>query len=136
LLERAPDSQSRVRGLRNEAGQALLNLLGNALDAHEERLARGIECSGMARVAVHQSSDQGGVILRIWDNALGVGAEELERVQDLFYTTKEVGKGTGLGLGLVNNSMVLHHGEVSLSSELGVFFEARLFFPFEGSVGR
>ena len=63
------------------------------------------------------------------DDGQGVSADELERVQDLFYTTKDVGKGTGLGLSLVHNTLKQHGGWVRLESELGGFFQVELGFP-------
>ena len=59
------------------------------------------------------------------------GSILLERVMDLFYTTKEVGKGTGLGLALVHSTLARHSGTVRLSSEAGRFFQVELWFPGE-----
>ena len=55
--------------------------------------------------------------------------DELAQVSDLFYTTKEVGKGTGLGLALVHNALARHSGKVRIKSERGRFFEVELWFP-------
>ena len=120
----ASASVPSVPGAQNEIGQAILNVLANALDALEEAPDRP-DPSIVATLAV----DDDGVAVRIRDNGPGVSAEELERVQDLFYTTKEVGKGTGLGLPLVHNTLARHQGRVLLSSEEGSFFEVELWFP-------
>lgn len=117
------DSGARVHGSRNELGQAVLNLLVNALDALEGVAGR----RGRIEIAVSAPSD--GPRLRVRDNGPGVEPEELRRVGDLFYTTKEVGRGTGLGLALVGSTMRHHGGRMNLSSERGQGFEIELLFP-------
>ncbi len=69
------------------------------------------------------------MLLRVRDNGPGVAEEELERVADLFFSTKGVGKGSGLGLALVHNTLEQHGGKVRLSSEAGLYFEVGLWFP-------
>jgi signal transduction histidine kinase len=115
-----------VRGAQNDLGQALLNVLANALDALEE--AGSVAAGGPAiEVRVEAEEDGGRVVVR--DNGPGVSREELARVADLFYTTKEVGKGTGLGLALVHNAMRRHGGRVKLESEEGRSFQVELWLP-------
>jgi signal transduction histidine kinase len=119
-----------VPGARNEIGQALLNLLSNALDALE---AGSSDRRGpRIRVAVERAptaSEIRGVRVTVRDNGPGVGPEDLPRISDLFYTTKEVGKGTGLGLALVHRCLAEHGGRVAIESEAGRYFEVELLFP-------
>ena len=123
----APEAElSPVMGSRTEIGQALLNLLVNALDALQEG---GTQDSRGMWIDVTLWPSDGGVLLTVRDNGPGVSEAELERVCDLFFTTKDVGKGSGLGLALVHNTLEQHGGEVRLSSELGRFFEVGLWFP-------
>jgi len=122
----APPKRPRVRGVRNEIGQALLNLFANALDALED--VGSHDPSGpMIRVGI--ALDDAGVTISVRDNGPGVDEEALQRVPDLFYTTKEVGKGTGLGLSLVHNAVHRHDGEVRLRSERGRYFAVELILP-------
>jgi signal transduction histidine kinase len=58
---------------------------------------------------------------------------ELGRVLDLFYTTKEVGRGTGLGLALVHNVVTGHGGRIELDSAPGEGFHVRMLFPVHAS---
>jgi signal transduction histidine kinase len=69
------------------------------------------------------------------DNGPGVEPQLLERVGDLFFTTKEVGRGTGLGLSLVHSAMQRHGGQLFLASEPGRSFTAELAFPAEPAAG-
>ncbi|MSR61085.1 MAG: HAMP domain-containing histidine kinase [Planctomycetes bacterium] len=115
-----------VAGWRNDVGQAVLNVLVNALDALEDggtRDPRG------PRIDLGLSSASDGVRLVVRDNGPGVEPAALQRVGDLFYTTKEVGRGTGLGLSLVHSAMKRHGGDLRLASERGHYFQAELHFP-------
>ena len=88
----------RSAGRPTRSAQAVLNLLVNALDALEERGPR----------RAHRALDSGPPMGRT-DRARGgrrpraSRPQTLARVADLFYTTKDVGRGTGLGLALVHN---------------------------------
>jgi len=111
-----------ITGERNELGQAVLNLLANSLDAIEET-GRG------GRIVVSLDSIDGEAVLAVQDDGPGVAAEELERISDLFYTTKDVGKGTGLGLALVHSAVDAHGGSMRLESDHGKWFRVELHFP-------
>lgn len=103
------ESDCIVRGQRSELGQAVLNLLVNALDAVEPQAA-----SGSARIVVELRAAEHEVTLTVTDDGPGIPEEDIERVADLFYTTKEVGRGTGLGLALVHSVVDQHGGRVHL----------------------
>ncbi|MEZ5978014.1 MAG: HAMP domain-containing sensor histidine kinase [Planctomycetota bacterium] len=111
-----------VLGARHELGQALLNLVVNALDAVEEREGGGTVEIGLADDGPH---------LRLWvrDDGPGVESEQLERLTDLFFSTKAPGRGTGLGLAIVHNVLDTHGGELVLSSTVGRGFTATCFLP-------
>jgi signal transduction histidine kinase len=126
LVLHAGEDVPAVPGVRNEIGQAVLNLLVNALDALEDggsRDPRG------PRIELSLGSREESVRLTVRDNGPGVEPEELDRIGDLFYTTKEVGRGTGLGLALVHSAVQRHGGHVRLASERGRWFQAELSFP-------
>jgi signal transduction histidine kinase len=122
LEHQRPKSTCHVVGAANELGQALLNLLVNALDALEER-GRG----GTVRVELAGDGEQ--VRLAVRDDCPGVSAEDLPRIADLFFTTKEVGRGTGLGLALVHAVAHAHGGHVHLGPRPGGGFAAEIFLP-------
>lgn len=112
-----------VNGIRGELGQAVLNLLVNSLDALEGRPLG----AGHVRVSLRRRGSE--VLLRVADDGPGVTPEELERCADLFYTTKSVGKGTGLGLALVMDVARRHDGRVQLSSTPGAGFVVEIALP-------
>jgi two-component system C4-dicarboxylate transport sensor histidine kinase DctB len=115
-----------VLGEEGELGQALLNLLVNALDAVREGLADGARAP---RIEVELGARAGELSIAVIDNGPGVGPAELGRIGDLFYTTKEVGQGTGLGLPIVHNVAAAHGGRLELESRPGAGFRATLVLP-------
>ena len=59
------------------------------------------------------------IVARVRDTGTGMKAEVKERAGQFFYTTKAEGKGTGLGLAVVQHIVVKHQGTLSIESEEG-----------------
>jgi PAS domain S-box-containing protein len=97
---------------RVEMEQVVLNLVLNA----EHSLA---DHPGRRRLIVRTRSSALGVSLQVVDSGPGIPEEHLERIFDPFWTTKEPGQGTGLGLSLVHGIVAEHGGEIRVDSELG-----------------
>jgi len=110
---------------------ALVNLIINARDAMpdggtvvvraENRTAAGDEASGLG------AGDY--VRIAVEDNGSGIARHNLEKVMEPFFTTKEVGKGSGLGLSMVYGFAKQSNGAFRLDSELGVGTTAELWLP-------
>jgi signal transduction histidine kinase len=100
-----------------ELQQVVLNLLVNSVDAVVER-NRGTGRSG-GRVRIGGSVSGADVRLQVEDDGAGMTEEQAARAFDLFYTTKEVGEGTGLGLSMVHSTIQSHGGRVELRSKKG-----------------
>lgn len=86
--------------------QALLNLLGNALQATAE---------GWVRLTAAASNDV--VEIAVEDTGSGIKPQDLERVFDLYFTTRA--EGTGLGLAMVHRIVTEHGGRVEVDSRVG-----------------
>jgi signal transduction histidine kinase len=99
--------------------QVLTNLFLNSLDAVPSDTGQ-IEL----RVEVDKKSNR--VVLSIRDNGPGIDLEEKEKIFDPFYTTKEPGKGTGLGLAVVYSLVEEMGGEIRVRNENGAVFEVLL----------
>jgi signal transduction histidine kinase len=110
-----------IRG--SELNQVWTNLLDNAIDALGE--------SGTITIATARDGDC--AIVEISDDGPGIPADLRERIFDSFFTTKEVGKGTGLGLQNARRIVVdRHDGSIAVRSEPGsTTFTVRL--PFKQS---
>ncbi|HEX2871102.1 MAG TPA: ATP-binding protein [Polyangiaceae bacterium] len=102
---------------RNELSQALLNLIVNAAHAIGERGER----PGKGKIVVMTEKVGQEVEIRVKDDGVGMPAAVATRVYDPFFTTKEVGKGTGQGLAMARSTIVDRHGgSIRFESEPGV----------------
>ncbi|MBK7977009.1 MAG: HAMP domain-containing histidine kinase [Deltaproteobacteria bacterium] len=102
------------------------NLVSNAIAAVDEGRASG---RGSRRVAVRLAREGEQVVLTVDDDGAGVNPTVRERIFDLFFTTREVGRGTGLGLFLVHEIVAAHGGHVRCVSPGplgGARFEVRV----------
>ncbi|MDP1823791.1 MAG: PAS domain-containing protein [Archangium sp.] len=108
----------------NEArlGQVFLNLLVNAAHAMPD----GHAAENRVTVATRQDGDQ--VVVAVSDTGRGIPAEVLPRIFDPFFSTKQIGEGTGLGLFISQGIVKDAGGVISVTSTLGAgsTFEVRL----------
>jgi len=81
-----------IDGYPNEYSHVLLNILTNARDACQERKKED------ARVLVRTWKEEGKSMLTVTDNAGGISGEIMDKIFEPYFTTKELGKGTGIGL--------------------------------------
>lgn len=104
---------ARLVGNAGHINQVFMNILTNA--------AQAIRGPGRIRIAV-SSGEQGGVeVVRvaIRDSGVGIAPELLERIIDPFFTTKDVGEGTGLGLWITDSIVRAHGGTLTCESKVG-----------------
>ncbi len=118
--------------------QVLLNLAGNAKDAMPDGGRFLIQCDRIALDDDHNheciSALPGEYIqLIVSDTGSGMSRETIEHVFDPFYTTKEIGSGTGLGLASVYGVIKGHGGHISCSSEIGAGTRFTILLPAAGS---
>lgn len=108
-----------VRGVAAELQQALLAIFGNAALAIEEACkVRGEGYAGALHCRMHRLEDHT-IRVVIEDNGIGIPAGLLDKVFDPFFTTREIGKGAGLGLSMTRNIIEKHCGWISLESTEG-----------------
>jgi signal transduction histidine kinase len=98
-----------VRGNGGELNQVWTNLIDNAADALD----------GRGNITLKAFARDGRVVVEVVDDGPGIPREAQGHVFEPFYTTKEVGAGTGLGLDVVRRIVVAHGGGVSVRSEPG-----------------
>lgn len=129
IVTEVPDGLT-VNARTSEVQQVFVNLLKNAVEAlralpPEERAGRGT-------VRVTAGGDERLVWARVTDEGPGIPTELLGVVFDPFYTTKEPGKGTGLGLNIVYRIVTKYRGTVSVESEPGRGASFLVRFPVTG----
>lgn len=100
----ADDLAIRCRSV--QISQVLLNLISNSCDAVQSRPERWIRIAAERRDA--------SVRISVTDSGRGIPEPVRERLFQPFFTTKEIGTGTGLGLSVSKGIMAAHHGTVSL----------------------
>ncbi|HLY12113.1 MAG TPA: ATP-binding protein [Planctomycetota bacterium] len=120
LRNELPADLPLVNGDPLELQQAFLNILMNAADAC-------VMGEGMVTVYGRVTGD--GLSVSVADNGCGMEPEELARCTDLFFTTKDVGEGTGLGLAVAHNIVANHGGRLEIASERGRGTTVTLSFP-------
>jgi PAS domain S-box-containing protein len=112
-----------------ELNQVFLNLIVNAAHAIQDA-ARDV---GTGEIKITTAVLEDAAIVRIGDNGCGIATENSGKVYDPFFTTKEVGRGTGQGLAIARSIIVdKHGGELTFKSELGVGTEFTLRIPLTG----
>jgi len=109
-LDLQPDLPT-VRGDANQLEQLLLALTMNAIEAMPRE--------GQLRIVTRATADRAGVIVTVSDNGVGIPRALLPRLFNPFVTTKEEGKGVGLGLAISRSIVERHQGKIDVQSEEG-----------------
>jgi two-component system NtrC family sensor kinase len=119
----------------NQLKQVIMNLVVNARDAMGER-GRLVVCS--RRLPEPFSSGPGrravpAVELTFTDSGCGIPTEDLAKIFDPFFTSKEPGKGVGLGLSVGYSIIKAHGGVIEVASEVEHGTTFRIVLPVEGA---
>jgi len=109
LVENLDEDLPNIRAVSGELNQVWTNVIDNALDAMEE--------GGTLELATTKNAAN--VMVHITDSGPGIPEEIQSRIFEPFYTTKDVGKGTGLGLEVVKQIVDRHKGHIKLNSKPG-----------------
>jgi len=116
-----------VNGSANHLEQVIMNLLLNSLDAIIERKEKEVDLKGEIEIGINKVSDK--VYIHLKDNGMGIPQKIGNEVFDPFFTSKKVGKGTGLGLAVSFNLIKEHGGSIRFSSTEGVGTEFVIELP-------
>ena len=108
-----PDGPQLLRCDARQVGQALTNVLKNAVEAVDARLGPAVlGQKGEGRISVRLETIAGETAIRVTDNGVGLPQAERERLTEPYVTTRA--KGTGLGLAIVKKIIEDHGGTVTL----------------------
>ena len=107
------DDLPEIEAHGSELNQVWTNLVDNAVDAMDGR--------GTLTISAAPEPEPGGIGVRVsvCDSGSGIPDEVRKRLFEPFYTTKEPGKGTGLGLHISHNVVAQHGGRIEVESEPG-----------------
>jgi signal transduction histidine kinase len=86
--------------------QIITNLLKNSIDAMPEK----------GEIEIILEDDNDNVIFRVKDSGVGIKPENMDKIFEPFYTTKAIGKGTGLGLATAYGIVKMHKGQITVKS--------------------
>ncbi|MGD2150603.1 MAG: ATP-binding protein [Desulfobacterales bacterium] len=124
-----------VRADPTQINQVLINLCTNAVHAMGEKggvlevRLEDIEVNSSSAVHYHDLSSGKYVRLTVNDTGHGIEPNILERIFDPYFTTKEVGRGSGMGLSVVHGIVKSHGGTISVISEPGEGTIFHVLFP-------
>lgn len=91
--------------------QVFLNCLLNSIDAIEET-----QDTATGLISLTTENDANLILITLMDNGTGIDPENKDAIFDPFFSTKEVGKGTGLGLAVAHNLIKKSDGRISVTS--------------------
>lgn len=112
------NSRAFIYGNEYEIRQSILNIILNGIDA--------MEYSGTLTIKTYDHNRQ--VMIEISDTGTGIDKENMDKIFDPYFTTKE-SNGTGLGLNIVRNMVENHNGQIYVESQLGKGTKFTLSFP-------
>jgi two-component system, cell cycle sensor histidine kinase and response regulator CckA len=134
LAMSTPNALPCIMGDATQLHQVLLNLCVNARDAMPQGGNLAVSIEGIeldAQYAAMNPDARAGhyVLLRVSDTGSGIAPEVQEKIFEPFYTTKEVGRGTGLGLSTVMSIVRNHGGFLRVQSEVGKGATFEVYLP-------
>ncbi|MBW1735546.1 MAG: GHKL domain-containing protein [Deltaproteobacteria bacterium] len=109
-----------ITGDPNQLQQVFLNLFNNAIGAMEEK--------GNGEIRIKSQRENAFATVSVTDNGCGISSENMEKIFLPFFTTKQPGQGTGLGLSTAYGIVKGMGGDITVSSEVnaGTVFTVRL----------
>lgn len=116
-----PDDPLGIQANKTEIRQVFWNLILNAVQAMPE----GGHLTVEARAALNDG--RAGVEIRIGDTGCGIRNQDLQKIFEPFYTTRDVG--TGLGLAVVSRILEGYRGSIDIQSEAGSGTTCKIWFP-------
>ena len=114
---------------KDQMSQVLVNLVKNGIESMEST-------GGRVRIGATELSDTGRVRITVSDEGRGIAPEARDKVFQPFFTTKSIGRGTGLGLPIAYGIVKMHGGRIWFDSEVGRGTTFFIELPKTQSIGR
>jgi len=103
----------------NRLEQVFINLVSNAIDAMDEKDKRPDISDKEKRLTIKSFAENEHVCVKVTDTGIGMSEEVKNKIFEPFYTTKKVGKGTGLGVSISYGIVNDYKGDIEIESEVG-----------------
>ncbi|NNL77230.1 MAG: PAS domain S-box protein, partial [Desulfobacterales bacterium] len=113
----------------NRLEQVFINLVSNAIDALDEKGKQPGSADSPKQLLIKSFSDDGQVTVHVADTGTGMTEEVKNKIIEPFFTTKKVGKGTGLGVSISYGIVKDYGGSIEIESQVGTGTTFKLMFP-------
>lgn len=121
------DDDNIIECYPGKLNQVFMNLLSNAIDALNSRVEEDINHQPKIWIKTLNTGEELQILIR--DNGIGMTDEVKKKIFNPFFTTKDVGKGTGLGMSIVFKIIQAHRGQFRIDSAPGVGTEITVSLP-------
>lgn len=125
-----PDNLPNIFGNKMQLEQVVLNLLSNARHALNKRFPEPSNEKFIVIDAQPSHSQNGECVqLRVRDSGCGIPKDHMQKIFNPFFTTKEAGVGTGLGMSVSLDILEKHGATISVDSQVNKYTEFTITFP-------
>ncbi len=128
LILNLDDSIPPVLAHNNRIEQVIFNLLTNARDAINQRIEINMDIS-KGKIVISTFIDRNTVFIKVSDNGAGIRSQDMNKIFESFYTTKEMGEGMGLGLAIIHGIVKDYNGTIGVKSTVGQGCSFEILFP-------
>jgi len=113
----------------NRLEQVFINLVSNAIDAMDEKSSQSEFRNSPKQLSIKSCLQDNRVMVMVSDTGTGMSEEVKDKIIEPFFTTKKVGKGTGLGVSISYGIVKDYDGNIDIESEVGKGTTFKLAFP-------
>jgi signal transduction histidine kinase len=125
LIEKAYGETPNIMCNPGKLNQVFMNLLMNAVYAVGHRVDKTIKGHILIKTAIANNE----FVISFEDNGNGMSEETKKKLFDPFYTTKDVGEGTGLGMSIVHGIVINHKGNIQIESTINKGTKISVYLP-------
>lgn len=121
------EEKIKIKANRTDLHHIFINIISNALDAMEN-----VDRKSVLKISCKVKDNYFSISIK--DNGCGIRPEDIDNVKDPFYTSKEPGKGVGLGLTIAERYVRNYNGKLDITSEYGVGSNVTVSFPIKNNM--